>query len=149
MTPEQKTLVQETWRQVAPVADVAASLFYGRLFRIDPSTRPLFAGVDLERQRKKLIRALDLAVGNLDRFEALAPTLAELGRRHSGYGVTDAHYDSVGEALLRTLEEGLGEAWTPEVREAWAAAYGAIATVMRDGAGETSEDAADGRRAAA
>lgn len=145
MTPEQKALVQETWRHVVPIADVAASLFYGRLFQIDPSTRDLFAGVDLERQQKKLIRALAMVVGALDRIEALVPTIEDLGRRHSGYGVTDEHYDSVGAALLWTLEQGLCEAWTAEVKEAWTAAYGLLAGVMRDAANE----AAEGRRAAA
>ena len=145
MTPEQKILVQETWRQVAPIADVAASLFYGRLFQIDPSTRDLFAGVDLERQQKKLIRALAMVVGALDRIEALVPTIEDLGRRHAGYGVRDAHYDSVGAALLWTLEQGLCEAWTAEVEEAWTAAYGLLAGIMRDAANE----AAEGRRAAA
>jgi len=149
MTPDQKTLVQETWRQVAPIADVAADLFYGRLFRIDPSVRPLFAGVDLERQRKKLIRALDLAVGNLDRIETLAPTLADLGRRHSGYGVTDAHYDSVGEALLWTLEQGLCEAWTAEAEAAWTAAYGLLSDVMRDAGNDATGGTREIGRAAA
>ena len=157
MTPEQKTLVQETWRQVAPIADVAVGLFYGRLFRIDPSTRPLFAGVDFERQREKLVQTLSTVVGNLDGIEDLVPTIEDLGRRHSGYGVTDAHYDSVGEALLWTLEQGLCEAWTAEVEEAWTAAYGLLAGVMRDAANDATEgasvgatgDASEGHRAAA
>lgn len=123
MSPDQKALVQETWHQIAPIADTAASLFYGRLFVIDPSTRPLFAGVDLEKQRQKLIHVLNVVVGALDRIEELVPTIADLGRRHVGYGVRDAHYDSVGEALLWTLEQGLGHAWTAEVKAACAAAY--------------------------
>ena len=157
MTPEQKTLVQETWRQVAPIADTAASLFYGRLFVIDPSTRPMFAGVELEKQREKLLQTLTVVVASLDRIEELVPTIADLGRRHSGYGVTDAHYDSVGEALLWTLEQGLCEAWTAEVEEAWTAAYGLLAGVMRDAANDATEgasvgatgDASEGHRAAA
>ena len=140
MSPEQKTLVQETWRQVVPIADVAASLFYGRLFRIDPSTRHLFAGTDLESQKKKLIRALAMVVGSLDRVEELVPTIADLGRRHAGYGVRDAHYDSVGTALLWTLEQGLADAWTAEVQEAWTAAYGLLAGVMRGAANEAPPD---------
>lgn len=139
MSPEQKTLVQETWRQVVPIADVAASLFYGRLFVIDPSTRDLFAGLDLESQKKKLIRALAMVVGSLDHVEELAPTIADLGRRHVGYGVRDAHYDSVGTALLWTLEQGLADAWTAEVQEAWTAAYGLLSGVMRDAANEATE----------
>ena len=149
MSPEQKTLVQETWRQVVPIADVAASLFYGRLFRIDPSTRDLFAGVDLESQKKKLIRALAMVVGALDRVDELAPTIADLGRRHTAYGVTDAHYDSVGAALLWTLEQGIGDAWTAEVKAAWAAAYGLLAGIMRDAANAANDTTAPTQRAVA
>jgi len=140
MSPEQKTLVQETWRQVVPIADVSASLFYGRLFVIDPSTRELFAGADLESQKKKLLRALAMVVGSLDRVEELVPTIADLGRRHVGYGVRDAHYDSVATALLWTLEQGLADAWTAEVQEAWTEAYGLLAGVMRNAASEAPLD---------
>lgn len=140
MSPEQKTLVQETWRQVVPIADVSASLFYGRLFVIDPSTRELFVGADLESQKKKLIRALAMVVGPLDRIEEMVPTIADLGWRHVGYGVRDAHYDSVGTALLWTLEQGLADAWTAEVQEAWTEAYGLLAGVIRNAASEAPLD---------
>lgn len=149
MSPDQKVLVQETWRQVVPIADTAASLFYGRLFVIDPSTRPLFAGVDLEKQRQKLIHVLNVVVGALDRIEELVPTIADLGRRHVGYGVSDAHYDSVGEALLWTLEQGLGNAWTAEVKAAWAAAYALLSGVMREAAEAANDTTAEARRAVA
>jgi len=152
MTPEQKTLVQETWRHVVPIADTAASLFYDRLFQIDPTTRVLFAGVDLESQRKKLMQALALVVGALDRIDDLVPTIADLGRRHTTYGVTDTHYDSVGAALLWTLEQGLGDAWTAEAEAAWAAAYGLLSSVMRCAANEataaTAATAANGANTA-
>jgi hemoglobin-like flavoprotein len=149
MSPDQKALVQETWHQIAPIADTAASLFYGRLFVIDPSTRPLFAGVDLEKQRQKLIHVLNVVVGALDRIEELVPTIADLGRRHVGYGVRDAHYDSVGEALLWTLEQGLGNAWTAEVKAAWAAAYALLSGVMREAAEAANDTTAEARRAVA
>ena len=149
MTPEQKTLVQNSWREVAPIADVAARLFYGRLFKIDPSTRKLFAGVDLERQQKKLIGALSMTVGNLERVEALVPTLEDLGRRHVGYGVTSEHYDSVGAALLWTLSEGLGDRWNSEVEAAWTAAYTLIAGTMRGAAEAANRDAQPSARAVA
>jgi len=139
MSPDQKALVKETWCQVEPIADTAASLFYGRLFVIDPSTRPLFAGVAMEKQRKKLLTALSVAVASLDRVEELVPTIQDLGRRHVGYGVTDAHYDSVGEALIWTLEQGLGEAWTAEAEAAWTAAYGLLSGVMREAANQAAE----------
>ena len=136
MSPEQKALVKETWRKVAPMADAAARLFYDRLFEIDPTTRPLFKTIDLADQRRKLIQALTMVVQGLDHLEALVPTIADLGRRHAQFGVTDAHYDTVGAALLWTLEQGLGSAWTPEVKVAWSCAYALLADVMRGAAGE-------------
>ena len=108
MSPEEKLLVKETWRKVAPMADTAARLFYDRLFEIDTTTRPLFKTTDLAEQRRKLIQALTVVVKGIDHLEALRPMLADMGRRHAQYGVTDGHYDSVGAALLWTLEQGLG-----------------------------------------
>lgn len=131
MTPDQKRLVQETWKQVVPIADVAANLFYLRLFEIDPSTRMLLRATDMAEQRKKLLQVLAVAVRGLDNVDGLVSTVEQLGRRHVGYGVTDAHYDSVGAALLWTLEQGLGRAWTPAVASAWTEVYGLLAGVMR------------------
>ncbi len=131
MSPEQKSLVQETWHQVVPIADTASAQFYERLFEIDPELRRLFDGVDMESQRQKLVQALALVIGGLDEIEELIAEVAALGRRHSVYGVKDAHYDTVGAALLSTLETGLGDSWTAEVKAAWTAAYGFIAEVMQ------------------
>jgi len=136
MSPEQKTLVKETWQNVAPLADAAARLFYDRLFEIDPTTRPLFNAATLAEQRRKLIQALTVVVQGLDHLETLVPTVAELGRRHVRYGVTDGHYETVGAALLWTLEQGLGSRWTPEVKGAWSSAYTLLANVMRAAASE-------------
>jgi hemoglobin-like flavoprotein len=136
MTPDRKRLVQETWQQVVPIADTAAELFYRRLFAIDPSTRKLFRATDMAEQRKKLLQILNVAVRGLDNVDGLVSTVEQLGRRHSGYGVTDAHYDSVGAALLWTLEQGLGRAWTPAVASAWTEVYGVLAGVMRRAARE-------------
>ena len=138
MSPDQKALVQETWRQVTPIADTAASLFYGRLFVIDPSTRPMFAGVDLEKQRQKLLQALTVVVASLDRIEELVPTIQDLGRRHVAYGVKDKDYDTVGAALLSTLEAGLGAAFTDDVKEAWATVYGILADTMKTAAAKAA-----------
>ena len=134
MTPEQITLIKASWQKVLPIGEDAAELFYARLFTIDPTTRPLFRSTDMVAQRQKLLKALGLVVGGLERFESLLGTVQELGRRHAGYGVTEAHYCSVGAALLWTLEKGLGSDWTPKTAAAWAEAYWAIATVMRDAA---------------
>jgi hemoglobin-like flavoprotein len=93
----------------------------------------MFRG-DMAEQRKKLMQMLTAAVKGLDRLDQLVPVVHELGRRHGGYGVTDAHYDTVGTALLWTLEKGLGSAFTPEVEEAWATVYGVLARTMREAA---------------
>lgn len=138
MSPEQKTLVQDTWNQVVPIADSAAALFYDRLFEIDPDLRQLFGGADLEAQRKKLVQALAAVVGALDAIEDLVPDIEALGRRHATYGVTDAYYGTVGAALLWTLEKGLGNSWTANVEAAWTAAYALVADVMQTAAANTA-----------
>lgn len=133
MTPQQVTLVQTTWEQVVPIADTAAGLFYGRLFELDPALRPLFKS-SIEEQGRKLMQMITVAVRGLNNVPALIPAVQELGRRHVGYGVRDEHYETVGSALLWTLEKGLGPAFTPEVKDAWATVYGVLATTMRDAA---------------
>lgn len=135
LTLAQKTLVQESFAIITPIADDAAALFYCRLFDLDPSLERMFRG-DMAEQRKKLMQMLTAAVKGLDRLEQLVPVVQELGRRHAGYGVADAHYDTVGAALLWTLEKGLGAAFTPETREAWETVYGLLATTMQQAARE-------------
>ena len=134
MSPEQKNLVTTTWAMVVPIADTAAGLFYDRLFAIDTSTRAMFTSTNMAEQKKKLMQALAFVIGGLDKVEQLVPTIQTLGRNHVRYGVTDTHYDSVGAALLWTLEQGLKEAWTPAVKDAWIAAYTTVAGVMKDAA---------------
>ena len=131
MTPEQKRLVEHTWKQVAPIADAAAEIFYRRLLEIDPSTRKLFRATDMVAQRKKLLQKLSFAINGLNNLDALASKVEDLGRRHARYGVTDAQYDSVGAALLWTLERGLGHAWTPAVASAWTEVYQLLSRIMR------------------
>src|SRR5690349_13943920 len=118
MNNEQTRLVQETFRQIEPIADKAAFLFYERLFELDPNLQPLFK-TDMQVQRGRLMAMLRLAVLGLDRLEELVPAVQSLGRRHVGYGVKPADYATVGQALLETLAVGLGDGFTPEVREAW------------------------------
>jgi len=127
-------LVQATWEMVVPIADTAAQLFYGRLFELDPSLRRMFAQTDMAEQRKKLMQIIGVAVRGLRRLDELLPAIEAMGRRHSGYGVTDAHYDTVAAALLWTLEQGLGAAFTPQVRSAWTETYTVLAAVMQRGA---------------
>jgi hemoglobin-like flavoprotein len=133
LTSTQTALVQRSFAIIAPIADDAAALFYQRLFELDPSLRQMFPE-DMTGQRKKLMQMLTAAVKGLDRIDQLVPVLQDLGRRHVAYGVTDAHYDTVGAALLWTLEMGLGKGFTRETKEAWATVYGLLATTMRDAA---------------
>ena len=135
MTLNEKNLVQATFAQVAPIAEVAAELFYGRLFEIDPSLKPMFRG-DMKEQGRKLMQMLAFSVHGLDRLQDILPAVEEMGRRHAGYGVQDEHYDTVGSALLWTLEKGLGDAFTPEVKSAWITVYTTLAGAMKSGAME-------------
>ncbi len=133
MHSDQILLVQQSFKHVEPIAETAAALFYDRLFTIDPSLRALFKG-DLKKQGQKLMQALSIVVKGISRLETILPTVQELGRRHSTYGVQDSHYDTVGAALLWTLEQGLGDAFTSEVKMAWASAYGLLAGAMKEAA---------------
>jgi len=133
MTPEEITLVQSTWAQVVPIKEQAAALFYGRLFELDPSLKPLFKGA-MKAQGQKLMAMIATAVGGLTQPDAILPAVQDLGRRHVGYGVRAPHYDTVGAALLWTLEQGLGPAFTPETRQAWAKTYDLVAGVMKEAA---------------
>ena len=135
LTLTQIELVQRTFAVIAPIADDAAALFYRRLFEIDPTLRPMFKD-DMTEQRKKLMHMLTAAVKGLPRLDRLVPVIEDLGRRHARYGVTDEHYDTVGSALLWTLEKGLGSAFTPEVKEAWATVYGVLASAMKHAAAQ-------------
>ncbi len=129
MTPEQITLVQTSFQKVVPIAGTAADLFYDRLFEIAPPVRTLFPS-DLTEQKVKLMAMLGTAVTNLHQLDTILPAVRALGERHKGYGVTADHYAPVGAALLWTLEKGLGPDFTPETKEAWTAAYTALAGVM-------------------
>ena len=135
MTPQQIAIVQSTWEQIYPNANVAATMFYTRLFELDPTLRRLFPG-DLRAQYRKLVAAIGLAVRSLGNPDRLGPVLDELGRRHAGYGVKDPHYSTVGVALVDTLAAGLGDGFTPAVQEAWAATYAVIAETMKNGAAQ-------------
>lgn len=133
MTPDQIQLVRHTWQQVLPIRATAAALFYGRLFELAPEVRPMFKR-DIHAQGAMLMATLASVVEHLDHLDAVMPTAQTLARRHVGYGVRAEHYAVVGTALLWTLEQGLGTAFTPAVREAWAAAYGALADAMKQAA---------------
>lgn len=141
MTPEQVAMVQESFKKVVPIAGTAADLFYGRLFEIAPEVRPLFPE-DLKEQKKKLIGMLATAVTNLHQIDKIMTAVEDLGRRHVGYGVTAKQYEPVGAALLWTLEKGLGDDFTPPVKEAWTVTYMTLAGVMQNAAAAAPRPAA-------
>lgn len=135
MTPQQISLVKTSWQKVLPISDKAAELFYGKLFEMDPTLEPLFSG-DMTVQGRKLMLMINTAVNSLDRLDAIVPAVQGLGKRHVAYGVKDEHYDTVAGALLWTLEAGLGDAFTPDVKDAWVQTYTILATTMKDAAAE-------------
>jgi hemoglobin-like flavoprotein len=141
MTPENQALVSDSFAKVVPIAPQAAALFYERLFVLDPSLRPLFKG-DMAEQGRKLMAMLGTTVSNLGQLGAIVPAVQGLGRRHVAYGVQPEQYDTVAAALLWTLEQGLGAAFTPPVEAAWTEAYTILATVMKDAATASQPSAA-------
>lgn len=135
MNSEQIQLVQSSFAEVRPIADAAAQIFYHQLFALDPALKSMFKG-DLTRQGQMLMSMLGTTVNGLTHLNTLVPVVHRLGARHSGYGVRAEHYVTVGNALLMTLEQGLGEKFTPATQEAWRSAYALLASVMQDGARE-------------
>jgi hemoglobin-like flavoprotein len=135
MTPQQIEVVQASFTKVAPIAETAAGLFYARLFELDPQLKHLFKG-DMKRQGMMLMSMIATAVRGLSNTEALLPMVKNLGRRHVGYGVKDSHYAIVGQALIETLEKGLGKDFDAQTREAWLGAYSLLSSVMKSGAAE-------------
>lgn len=137
MTPKQIELVKSSWAKVAPITEQAAELFYGKLFELNPEVKNLFKS-DMKEQGRKLMAMLNTAVNSLDKVEIIVPVLQDMGRRHVAYGVKDRDYDTVGEALLWTLEQGLGEAFTDEVKGAWVDTYTLVATTMKTAAAQAA-----------
>jgi hemoglobin-like flavoprotein len=141
----QRDLVKTTFEALRPIPRRAGLSFYGRLFELDPGLRPLF-GASLENQAAMFVTALNLAVLGLVEQGFIPPSLRELGARHEGYGVEEPFYATFGEALLWTLEQLLGERFTPEVREAWSDAYETLAAAMKESAAQAREARAAGKR---
>ena len=129
MTPEQVSLVQTSFSKVVPIADQAAVMFYDRLFEIAPQVKAMFPA-DMAEQRRKLMATLAVVVNGLGNLESILPAASALATRHVSYGAKAEHYPVVGAALLWTLEKGLGDAWTPEVADAWTTAYGTLSGFM-------------------
>jgi len=130
------TLVRRTFDLIVPISEVAADMFYERLFYMAPSLRRMFPA-DMREQKRKLMVMIATAVQSLGDLESLIPQIMTLGARHAGYGVKDQHYKAVGEALIWTLERGLANEFTPEVERAWVRVYLLLAATMQAGADET------------
>ncbi len=127
--------VQSTFALIAPIADNAATLFYSRLFELDPSLKPMFTG-DMAEQRKKLMQILTVAVNSLTKLETIVPAVQELGRRHVKYGVRPQHYNTVAEAILWMLGQTLGSKFTPEIKQSWTEVYTVLADTMKEAASQ-------------
>jgi len=129
MTPEQVRCVQESFAKIAAISEQAAVLFYRRLFEIAPEVKPLFRG-DMTEQGRKLMKTIGVVVNSLGNLDTVLPAAAALAKGHVAYGVTASHYTPVGEALLWTLERGLGDAWNSDLSSAWTAAYATLSNFM-------------------
>lgn len=138
MTPDRRQLVTSSWKTLAPNGMQFGAIFFRRLFEIDPMLQQMFKNTIRDEQLRKFTTMLDLIVHWLDVPERLVPVLKQLGARHSTYGVQEDHYGKFGTALIGTLEEGLGDKFTPELRSAWTEAYLLISSLMRRGAAKVS-----------
>jgi hemoglobin-like flavoprotein len=137
LSDEQVKLVKANWNAVKPIKETAAGLFYDKLFELDPSIREMFND-DISIQKKALMATISFAVATLNHPDKLIPAVQELGSRHGRYGVTAAHYGTVAQALLWTLEQGLGDAWTPEAKTAWTEVYGILSSTMLEAAAKAA-----------
>jgi hemoglobin-like flavoprotein len=129
VTHQQIELIRQSWSRVLPIAEQAGLLFYEKLFTAAPGIRHMFKP-DINPQANKLIQVLGYVVSKLNKMEELLPEVKKLGERHNAYGAQPAHYEVVGQCLIATLKDGLGDHWTPEVQDAWLTAFNAIKNVM-------------------
>lgn len=130
-------VLEESFDLVAPQGDQLMRTFYDRLFEAAPSVRPLFAHVDMERQRQALLNMLVVLRESLRDLDDIVPDLEDLGERHTEYGAQPEHYPVVGEVLIGAMTEVAGDAWKPEYTAAWQEAYGVVQNVMLLGAART------------
>lgn len=141
MTPRQIDLIRTSWSSVEAASDAVATMFYDRLFELDPALRPLFARTDMTAQHRIVMQTFKVVVASLDEFDTIVPFIRALGRVHARYGVRQEHYDTVGAAFMWTLDRGLGDAFDDETADAWATAYDTLASVMIEAAGEETDAA--------
>src|SRR5215471_4847750 len=130
MTPRQIQLVKNSWAIVSTLDIITVgSLFYNRLFEIDPETKPMFS-VTVEEQARKAMSMLNYIIQKLDKLDDIVDEVTKLAQAHAKYGVGPEHYLTGGVALLWTLEKGLGKHWNEEVREAWVSCYTVLSNAM-------------------
>ncbi len=129
MTQQQVILVKQSWAGILPVSRQAGLLFYSKLFEAAPGIRHLFKP-DISEQANKLVTVLGYVVTKLDHMEELLPEVQKLGARHNAYGAEPFHYEIVGQCLIATLKESMGDEWTAEVQDAWITAYNTLKNVM-------------------
>jgi hemoglobin-like flavoprotein len=135
MTQQERQLVRDSFQEIGDMAGPLSLLFYGRLFELDPSLRPMFHG-DIARQGRKLMDMIGAVVEHIDELETLTPVLHAMGQRHAAYGVIPAHYDIVETALLWALGQALGPEFDRDVKAAWRAVIGKVSTGMKEGAAQ-------------
>jgi hemoglobin-like flavoprotein len=131
--------LEESFDLVAPQGDELMRVFYDNLFEAAPAVRPLFAGVDMERQRQALLNMLLVLRESLRDLDDIVPDLEELGARHVEYGAQPEHYPVVGEVLIGAMAQVAGDAWKPEYSAAWQEAYPIVQDVMLSGAAARAE----------
>ena len=141
MTPRQIDLIRTSWAAVEGDAERLSAMFYERLFELDPVLRRLFAKTDMAAQGRIVMQTFKVIVASLDDFETIVPFIRALGRVHARYGVRDEHYDTVGAALMWTLDRMLGARFDDETADAWATAYDVLATAMIEAADEEARSA--------
>jgi hemoglobin-like flavoprotein len=127
-------ILRESFALVVQRQPQMTQRFYEILFERYPQARPLFGGNASAKQEKMLTEALTAVMDHLDDAAWLKDTLAGLGKKHVGYGITREMYGWVGDSLLATLVEVAGDQWNPELAAAWIEAYGAISSLMQAGA---------------
>ena len=140
MTEQQITLVKNSWkifRDIDPL--LIGDVFYSKLFMDHPELKRMFPR-NMEEQYKKLIDMLSAVIGRLERLDELTIEIAALAQRHVGYGVKPFHYQIVGEALLWTLQQGLGKDWDDDAKDAWLTCYNILSDTMINASGYAKQN---------
>lgn len=133
-------LIKDSFELAKPIATEVIDKFYETLWSSFPESKPLFANVDMTRQKKALLGSLVYIVDHVDNPAKLIPYLKKMGARHVGYGTKDAHYRWVGESLLSTFKFFFKEKWTTELHNNWVDAFNFISEKMIEGANEAEKE---------